>query len=84
MPVLILHGLADRAVNPEDARLLERAIREGGNRKVEVRLFPGVTHQFQHALVDAREDDAPLPTQDLAPEVLDALCSWLRATLARR
>ncbi len=47
MPVLILHGLTDRAVDPEDARLLERAIREGGNRRVERRLFPGVNHHFQ-------------------------------------
>jgi len=84
MPVLILHGLTDRAVDPEDAALLERAIREGGNPKVEVRLFPGVNHHFQHDPVGAREGYQKLPTQDLAPEVLDALCSWLGATLARR
>jgi hypothetical protein len=82
MPVLVLQGLADRAVDPGDARLLEHAIREGGNRRVEVRLFPGVNHQFQR--VPVVEGDAPPRTQDLAPEVLDALCSWLRATLARR
>jgi uncharacterized protein len=84
MPVLILQGLTDRAVDPEDSRLLERAIREGGNHKVEVRLFPGVNHHFQHDPVGAREGYRTLPTQDLAPEVLDALCSWLGATLARR
>jgi dipeptidyl aminopeptidase/acylaminoacyl peptidase len=84
MPVLILHGLTDRAVDPEDAGLLERAIREGGNPKVEVRLVPGVNHHFQHDPVGAREGYQKLPTQDLAPEVLDALCSWLGATLARR
>jgi len=84
MPVLILQGLTDRAVDPEDARRLERAIREGGNTKVEVRLFPGVNHHFQHDPVGAREGYRALPTQDLAPEVLEALCSWLGATLARR
>jgi dipeptidyl aminopeptidase/acylaminoacyl peptidase len=82
MPVLILQGLTDRAVDPEDARLLERAIREGGNHTVEVRLFPDVNHHFQRDPVGAREGYAKLPTQDLAPEVLDALCSWLPATLA--
>lgn len=84
MPVLILQGLTDRAVDPEDARILERAIREAGNRKVELRLFPGVNHHFQHDPVGAREGYDELPTQDLAPEVLDALCSWLPATLGRR
>lgn len=84
MPVLILQGLTDRAVDPEDARLLERAIREGGNDKVEVRLLPGVNHHLQRDPVGAREGYGTLPTQDLAPEVLDALCSWLGATLARR
>ena len=82
MPVLILQGLTDRAIDPEDARLLERAIREGGNRRVEVRLFPGVNHHFQRDPVGAREGYDKLPTQDLAPEVLDALCSWLSTTLA--
>jgi dienelactone hydrolase len=84
MPVLILNGLTDRAVDPEDARLLERTIREAGNPKVELRLFPGVNHHFQHDPVGAREGYDKLPTQDLAPEVLDTLCSWLRTTLRGR
>jgi hypothetical protein len=81
MPVLILHGLTDRAVDPEDAALLERAIREGGNPRVERRLFPDVNHHFQRDPVGAREGYDSLPSQDLAPEVLDALCSWLAARL---
>jgi dipeptidyl aminopeptidase/acylaminoacyl peptidase len=84
MPVLILQGLTDRAIDPEDARLLERAVREGGNRRVEVRLFNGVNHHFQRDPVGAREGYDRLPTQDLAPEVLEELCSWLTLTLARR
>ena len=81
MPVLILHGLTDRAVDPEDARLLEVAIRENGNRRVERRLFPGVNHHFQRDAIGAREGYDRLPTQTLAPEVPAALCSWLRASL---
>jgi fermentation-respiration switch protein FrsA (DUF1100 family) len=81
MPVLILQGSTDRAVSPEDAVLLERAIREGGNRRVERLLFPGVNHHFQRDAVGAREGYDHLPTQDLAPEVLDTLCKWLPATL---
>jgi dipeptidyl aminopeptidase/acylaminoacyl peptidase len=81
MPVLILHGLTDRAVSPEDAEMLERAIREGGNRRVARTLFPGVNHHFQRDPVGAREGYDRLPVQTLAPEVLATLCSWLRATL---
>jgi uncharacterized protein len=81
MPVLILQGSTDRAVQPEDAVLLERAIREGGNRRVERHLFPGVNHHFQRDPVGAREGYDLLPTQDLAPEVLETLGTWLRATL---
>jgi dipeptidyl aminopeptidase/acylaminoacyl peptidase len=81
MPVLILQGSTDRAVEPEDAVLLERAIREGGNPRVERHLFPGVNHHFQRDPIGAREGYDQLPTQDLAPEVLDTLCAWLAATL---
>jgi dipeptidyl aminopeptidase/acylaminoacyl peptidase len=80
-PVLILHGLTDRAVDPEDAAMLERAIRAGGNRRVERRMFPGVNHHFQRDPVGAREGYDRLPVQALAPEVLDTLCRWLRKTL---
>ena len=83
MPVLILQGSTDRAVSPEDAVLLEHAVREGGNRRVERHLFPGVNHHFQRDPIGAREGYDRLPTQDLAPEVLQTLCSWLRSTLRR-
>ncbi len=81
MPVLILHGLTDRAVDPEDAEMLERAILAAGNPRVERRLFPGVNHHFQRDPIGARDGYDRLPTQDLAPEVLDALCAWLSAHL---
>ena len=81
MPVLILQGSTDRAVPPEDAARLERAIREGGNRRVERHLFRDVNHHFQRDPVGAREGYDRLPTQDLAPEVLDTLCRWLGTTL---
>ena len=81
MPVLILQGSTDRAVSPEDSVRLERAIRDGGNRRVARHLFPGVNHHFQRDPIGAREGYDHLPTQDLAPEVLDTLCTWLPAAL---
>jgi dipeptidyl aminopeptidase/acylaminoacyl peptidase len=81
MPVLILQGLTDRAVDPEDARLLEDAIRAGGNTRVTRRTFAQVNHHFQRDPVGAREGYDRLPVQALAPEVLETLCAWLTATL---
>jgi dipeptidyl aminopeptidase/acylaminoacyl peptidase len=83
MPVLILQGLTDRAVDPDDAALLEAAIREGGNDAVDRRMFPNLNHHFQHDPIGAREGYDSLPTQDLAPEVLETLGSWLRRELVQ-
>ena len=83
-PILILHGLTDRAVPPGDARLLEAAIREGFNPQVTVRLFEQVNHHFQRDPIGAREGYDRLPTQDLAPEFLSALSDWLATTLRAR
>jgi dienelactone hydrolase len=80
-PVLILQGMTDRAVPPSDATLLENAIREAGNHRVAVRFFEKVNHHFQRDPVGARSGYDRLPTQDLAPEFLDALGEWLRRTL---
>jgi uncharacterized protein len=80
-PVLILAGLTDRAVDPENARTLSRTLREAGNAAVTLRLFPEVNHHFQHDPVGAREGYNRLPTQDLAPEVLQAMGEWLRGVL---
>ena len=76
------HGTTDRAVPLHDARVLEREIRAAGNRRVTLREFPDVNHHFQRDPVGAREGYDRLPTQRLAPEVLDTLCAWLGKTLA--
>ena len=70
-------------IEGRERTLLERAMRAGGNSRVQARFFPGVNHHFQRDPVGAREGYDKLPTQDLAPEVLDTLCSWLGITLLR-
>ena len=80
MPVLILQGLTDRAVSPEDANSLNRAIRESGNTHVDMHLFPGINHHFQLDAVGATNAYDRLPSQALAPVVLDAMCEWFRKT----
>jgi len=81
-PVLILQGLTDRAVSPEEARTLERTMRESGNSRVRLHLFAGLNHHFNVDPTGATNGYDQLPSQDLAPVFLDTLGNWLESALA--
>lgn len=81
VPVLLLQGAADIQVTPEQAEELAAAVRTGGNPNVTVRVFPEINHLFVR---DAAAEPTPypqLPSLRLAPEVLEALASWLETNL---
>lgn len=81
VPVLLMQGAADIQVTPEQAEELAAAVRAGGNTNVTVRVLPGVNHLFVR---DAAPEPTPypqLPSLRLAPEVLEALASWLGTNL---
>jgi len=80
-PVLILQGLTDRAVSPEEARTLERVMRDAGNPRVTLRLFENLNHHFNLDPVGATDGYDRLVSQVLATEFLDTLSSWLARTL---
>lgn len=82
-PALVLQGATDWQVAPEQAEFIAAALREGGNRDVTVRVFPGLNHLF---LPDAgdRADPAAyasLPDKQVPAEVLGALADWLAGRL---
>ncbi len=83
-PALILQGLTDRAVSPEEARTLDRVLRESGNSRVTLRLFDNLNHHFNLDPVGATDGYDRLESQALAPEFLDTLSSWLARTLEVR
>ena len=83
-PVLILQGLTDRAVSPEEARTLDRVMREAGNARVTLRLFDNLNHHFNDDRIGATDGYDRLPTQALAPVFLDTLSAWLARTLGVR
>jgi fermentation-respiration switch protein FrsA (DUF1100 family) len=65
--VLLAQGELDQQVSPTDARLLEKAFRSGGNRKVVLKLYPELNHLFaktrtgdisEYTDADAHVDDA--------------------------
>jgi pimeloyl-ACP methyl ester carboxylesterase len=81
VPVLILHGLTDRAVPPSDADTLAAVMRRAGNTRVRVEFFPALNHHFQVDPIGARDGYASLPVQTLADDFLRVLASWLRETI---
>lgn len=85
-PALVLQGAKDWQVAPEQAEVIAAALREGGNRDVTVRVFPGLNHLF---LADPGDSATPggyasLPSKEVPPEVLDALADWLVERLRAR
>ena len=85
-PVLILQGALDRQVTAGQADTLAAAIREGGNRAVTVRVFPGLNHLFLVSPSGTGSTDEYAVLRDVTPpaEVLETLASWLAARLRAR
>jgi dienelactone hydrolase len=82
-PTLILQGGVDRQVTAGQADTLAEAMREGGNRDVTVRVFPGLNHLFLVSPSGTGDpaEYATLREVALPREVLDTLATWLAAKL---
>jgi dienelactone hydrolase len=81
VPTLILQGMTDQQVTRDQAEGLARALREGGNRRVTVRLFPEANHLF---VQDPDGDPAKytaLPSRALRRDVKAAIVDWLIARM---
>ena len=77
VPVLIVQGATDRQVTAEQAAMLARAFRAGGNRDVTVKIFPATNHLF---LADSSGEGAgyaALPVHTVRPEVVGTVVEWL-------
>ncbi|HET6762944.1 MAG TPA: alpha/beta fold hydrolase, partial [Longimicrobiaceae bacterium] len=83
VPVLVLQGGSDHQVTPEQAEELARAMRDAGNARVTVRVFPDVDHLFLRdpAGTASVAHYAGLPSKQVPSEVLGAMADWLAATL---
>jgi alpha-beta hydrolase superfamily lysophospholipase len=83
VPVLILQGANDQQVTADQAPVLERAFRAGGNRDVTMRVFPETNHLF---LADPNGNPAgysALRVNTLRPEVLEMVVEWVVGRLTR-
>ncbi len=75
-PVLILQGLTDRQVTPEQADSLAVAFRAGGNTAVTVRKFAATNHLFLADSSGASNRYAELHDTRVRRDVLGALADW--------
>lgn len=77
VPTLILQGATDRQVTPEQAEVLGKAMRGGGNRDVTVRIFPETDHLFVRDPDGNPARYASLPSAAIRSDVLAAIVDWL-------
>lgn len=81
VPTLILQGATDRQVTADQAEMLERALREGGNRQVTRRVFADANHLFLRDADGSPAGYAALPDHQVRADVLSAMLEWLQARL---
>lgn len=77
VPVLIVQGATDRQVPAEQATLLDRAFKAGGNTDVTVRVFPGLDHLFLADPTGNPAGYATLPSKRIGPEVMGTIADWI-------
>jgi uncharacterized protein len=80
-PVLILQGATDLQVTADQAPMLERALRDAGNRNVTTHVFKDRNHLFLRDSIGHPAGYASLPDTKVDGEVLGTLADWLVSTL---
>jgi fermentation-respiration switch protein FrsA (DUF1100 family) len=75
-PVLVLQGLTDKQVSPEQADSLVAAFKAGGDKDVTLRKFPATNHLFLNDPVGAATGYSTLKDTKVRREVLGALADW--------
>lgn len=81
-PTLILQGATDQQVRPEEARMLDEAMRDAGNRRVTMRIFADRNHLFLRDPNGHPSGYARLTEARIDAEVMGTLADWLVTTLA--
>ncbi|HEX8888032.1 MAG TPA: alpha/beta fold hydrolase [Pyrinomonadaceae bacterium] len=83
-PILIMQGALDRQVTAEQAGMLEKAAREGGDKDVTLQTFPNLNHLFLPAKTGAFSEYPTLEQKTIGDDVLKILGDWLEAKLKNR
>jgi len=76
-PVLAINGEKDLQVNAGiNTSAIEKALRSGGNKKVTVRILPGLNHLFQHSSTGLPAEYGEIE-ETISPEVLQLMSEWI-------
>lgn len=77
-PVLVLNGEKDIQVSAQlNTEAIAKALKEGGNKKVKVQLFPQLNHLFQHCKTCTVAEYSEIE-ETFAPEVLKTMSDWMQ------
>lgn len=79
VPVLIAQGATDQQVTPNNATLLEAALREGGNRDVTVKLMPDRNHLFLDDPDGTPANYGKLANGRIGGDVIGPVVDWVVA-----
>lgn len=78
VPVLAINGEKDLQVPPkEDLEMIEKALKEGGNKNYKVIEFPGLNHLFQTAETGSPAEYSKIE-ETIAPVVLETITGWIK------
>jgi len=82
-PVLVLNGELDLQVDPDqNLPAIERALREGGNKRFTIRRLPGLNHLFQRARTGLITEYAEIE-ETFNPDALQLIRQWLDETVGK-
>lgn len=81
VPVLAINGAKDLQVDPkQNLPMIEKALKEGGNARFEVRELPGLNHLFQKCETGSPAEYAKID-ETFNPEALKTVGDWLAKIL---
>jgi len=82
-PVLVMNGEKDVQVPAGiNTKAIEKALKQGGNNQVTVKLFPRLNHLFQECQTGLPDEYSSIE-QTFAPEALETMSKWIE-TLSKK
>jgi len=76
-PILVLYGELDLQTPPEqNAKVIEQALKESGNKDFTVKVLPSLNHLFQTAATGSPKVYGII-TETFAPVALETMSSWI-------
>lgn len=77
-PVLVLNGEKDIQVTADlNTKAIANALKQSGNKNVEVQVFPELNHLFQHC-ISCKVEEYSLLDETFSPEVLKTMKDWIQ------